>query len=135
MKISVKDMQFEDFQQVVSENLIRNKSLLDVLSKLNIFFAKSNRAVTKAITSCGCMQIHASKQNLDGETEYSSLTQQTQTHLEGELCENCKSIIEHELGETMFFMAALCETLGLSLYDIILNEKKTLETLGKFNLK
>jgi len=43
--------------------------------------------------------------------------------------------IEDEIGSTLFYLAALCNTLGISLYDVILQEKKKLVTLGPFSLR
>jgi hypothetical protein len=60
----MKDIIFDDFQNAVNESLLRHKSILDILSKLNETEARINRAVTKSVTNCGCVEINASKQQL-----------------------------------------------------------------------
>lgn len=49
----MKDIIFDDFQNAVSESLLRHKSVLDILSKLNESEARIDRAVTKSVTNCG----------------------------------------------------------------------------------
>ena len=60
----MKDIMLENFQYVVSELLVRNKSILDVLSKYQQSNAKVVRSIIKAITHCGCIQVKAGKQNI-----------------------------------------------------------------------
>ncbi len=60
----MKDVIFDDFQNSVNESLLRHKSILDILSKYSESQARVNRAVTKAVTSCGCIKINADKQIL-----------------------------------------------------------------------
>ena len=52
----------KQFQDQVSELLLRHRSLLDVLSKFQQSGAATNRSVVKSITECGCIQVHAAKQ-------------------------------------------------------------------------
>ncbi len=54
----------KDFQNEVSKSLIRHKSILDIMTKLDEYNARINRAVAKSVTSCGCISIDAKKQNL-----------------------------------------------------------------------
>ena len=44
-------------------------------------------------------------------------------------------MIEKEMGESLFYLTAICNSLDISLYDVMLNEKKTLSVLGNFSLK
>ena len=57
-----------------------------------------------------------------------------ESHLEGDLCEYCRDVIETEMGRTFFYLAALCNLLDLNMYDILLKEQKHIKTLGLFNL-
>lgn len=57
------------------------------------------------------------------------------THVEGQLCENCRDLIEKEIGSTLFYLASICNTLDLNLYDIVLKEIERMKTLGEFNLR
>jgi hypothetical protein len=130
----MKDMLFDEFQDSVSELLIRHKSVLDVMTKFQESNARVNRAIVKAITSCGCLQIQAQKQKTPSDISLKDLTGYLDSHIRGNLCENCKEVIEKELGANLFYMTAICDLLDLSLYDTMLNEYKKLKTLGIYNL-
>lgn len=122
-----------EFQQQVDECLLRHRSVLDVLSKLQEASSRTNRAVTKAVTSCGCIQVKAKKQNIPPDVPLKDLGEYVKTHLEGRLCPDCREIIESELGRSLFYTASLCNLLDLDLYDVLVKEHKKLRTLGKFN--
>ena len=126
----------EDFQQEVVNDLItRNRSILDILTKFQSACAKVNRSVIKSVTTCGCLNIVAKKQNFPEGENLENISKLLDTHLKGKLCENCRNTVEEEIGGTLFYLAALCNTLGISMYDVILKEKTRLGTLGQFNLK
>ncbi len=120
LTVGVKDILAEDFQITVDEYLKRNKNILDCLSKYQTASSRLSRAVTKASTQCGCVKI-------TGEPKTSGI--------DGELCDDCRDIIEKEMGDVVFYLTAICSSLQISLYDVILNEKKTLSVLGNFSLK
>jgi hypothetical protein len=42
--------------------------------------------------------------------------------------------LEQEIGTNLYYIAALCDALGLNLFDVMLEEYKKVETLGKFTL-
>ena len=131
----IQDIQAEDFQCAVEEMLLRNKSVLDILSKMQVANARVSRAVSKAVTSCGCIRIDASKQRYDRNSDMADIAELLDSHLRGQLCDNCRNIIEDELGGLIFYMTALCSSLDISLYDVILKEKSSLKTLGQYSLK
>ena len=60
----MKDIIFDSFQNDVSESLLRHKSILDILTKYTESSCRINRAVAKAVTNCGCIEINATKQCL-----------------------------------------------------------------------
>ncbi len=60
----MKDLLCDGFQDTVDDYLVRHRSILDVMSKLAESNARVNRAVTKAVTTCGCIGIEASKQEV-----------------------------------------------------------------------
>jgi len=124
----------DDFQKTVDELLIRHRSILDTLSKLQEANGKINRAVAKSVTCCGCLRISARRQEIPPDTGFLSWKNHTETHLDGELCERCREVLESEMGESLFYLAALCSLLHLDLGDIIEKENKRLTTLGLFNL-
>ena len=129
----MKDLIFDNFQNDVADLLLRHKSILDVMTKYNESTSKVNRAIAKSVTECGCLKIQADKQkNNDDDDFFKSCVE---THLKGKLCENCRDIIEKELGNNLFYTTALCNTIDINLFDVLLKESNKLNTLGKYNLK
>lgn len=128
-------MMFQSYQNKVQEQLIRNRSILDIITKYQTAASKVNRAVVKAVTSCGCIEIHAKKQDIPEEVSLDNLANYMDSHISGSLCPQCRSIIEDEMGNQLFYMASLANALDLSLYDIILQEEKKMDTLGKYHLR
>ena len=61
----MKDIIFDDFQNSVDNSLLRHKSILDILSKYQDSQARTTRAICKAVTNCGCIEINAFKQSID----------------------------------------------------------------------
>lgn len=133
----MKDIIFDDFQNCVDDSLIRHKSILDILTKYSESTSKVNRSVAKAVTQCGCINISAKKQLIPGiESDAEiDLNNYLNTHLDGELCDKCREIIEREIGNNLFYLTALCNHLNINLYDILLKEYNKSSTLGKFNLR
>lgn len=132
---SINDIYVEDFQSVVNELLMRNRSILDIISKIQTSAGRVNRSVVKAVTHCGCVQVDGRKQTFPGEASIEGLQELVSTQLIGKLCPECRTMIEEEIGGALFYLAALCNTLGISLYDVILKEKETLSTLGNYSLR
>ncbi|CVK21720.1 DUF1573 domain-containing protein [Sporomusa sphaeroides] len=123
-----------DFQSAVDEYLIRHRSVLDVLTKYQEASARVNRAVAKAVTGCGCVQVAAARQSAPETTTYSELKEHMSSHLVGEPCAQCREIIATEIGHSMFYLAALCNATGLSLHQVMQQEYKNVKTLGAFHL-
>ena len=131
----MKDLICDEFQNVVGDLLIRHSSILDILSKLAESNSRVNRAVVKSITDCGCLSVHAQKAQIPENVEsYDELRHFLDSHLRGELCPNCEEVEYSELGKKLFYSAALCNTLNLSLYDVFIKEYKEASTLGIFNM-
>lgn len=130
----MRDLQGEDFQQTVAQFLMRHQSVLDILSKSQEANARMNRAVTKAVTSCGCLRVHAEKKPFPKEASLKDLKNLLDSHLQGELCSNCRDIVINEMGKNLFYLAALCNTLGITLNEVMEQEIKKITTLGVFNL-
>lgn len=128
------DSRSATFQEAVSQYLIRHKSVLDVLSKLQEASTRVNRSVAKAVTSCGCIEVNAAKQELPSEITYWEMKQYMATHVQGSLCEQCKEVLEAELGRNLFYLAALCDLFSLDFCDVIDGERKRIAALGVFNL-
>src|SRR5690606_16363748 len=96
----------QTFQQVVDEYLVRHRSVLDVLSKCQESAARVNRAVVKAVTMCGCVQIEAAAQQFPADASLLELRQHMDSHLRGTLCEHCRDVLDTELGRALFYLAA-----------------------------
>ena len=128
-------MMFQNYQNKVQGQLVRNRSILDILTKYQDAAAKVSRSVVKAATSCGCIEIHAKKQEIPDDISLDTLADYMDSHIIGSLCPHCRSVIEDEMGIQLFYLASLANTLDLSLYDIILQEEKKMSTLGKYQLR
>lgn len=134
----MKDVIFDDFQNSVNDSLLRHRSVLDIMTKLQESEARINRALAKTVTNCGCMAIEAKKQELpesNDDIDIEDLKDHFQTHIKGFACDNCRDVLEREIGNHLFYVASLCNLLDLNMYDILLKEYDTIDTLGKFSLK
>ena len=124
----------KDYQKAVSLNLIRHRSILDVMTKYQDACSRVNRAIAKSVTSCGCLKIRAGKQALPADASLSEMSEYVNTHLEGHLCPNCAEVIEEELGKSLFFLTAICALTGLDLFELIRKENDRITTLGFYSL-
>lgn len=135
----MKDVIFDDFQNAVDESLLRHRSILDIITKLQESEGRINRAVIKSVTNCGCLEIEANKKKstkeAEEENEIDSLKDCLCSHIKGELCDNCREVIEREIGNNLFYLTSLCNLLNLNLYDILLKEYDRIDTLGKYTLR
>lgn len=123
----------DHFQSSVKSLLIRHQSILDILSKGQEASARVNRAVVKSITNCGCLGIDAHKAPLPENVSIHDLKELLNSQLDGELCDNCRDIIQTELGKQLFYISALTNALDLSLSEILSKEESKLSTLTIFN--
>ncbi len=129
------DSTLQSFQQKVSELLLRHRSFLDIISKFQESNARVNRALIKAVTECGCIQVHGERQNFPSSFSPAWLASQLNTHLHGDLCDHCLDIVRSEMGKNLFYLAALCNLLELRLDQVIDQEMAKLRTFGIFNLR
>lgn len=122
------------FQELVAENTLRHKSILDILTKTQECTSRVNRALIKSVTNCGCIEINAAKKDWPSDITLNELDSYLDSHLLGDLCLECREIITAEVGKLLFYVTALCNTLGLNLNEVIKAEQSKVLTLGKFNL-
>ncbi len=122
------------FQDSVSQYLLRHRSILDVQSKLTESAARVNRALAKAVTSCGCVSIAAERQRFPKDVSLKELKQFLSSHVHGDLCEKCREAVETEIGTTLFYLAAMCTLLGLNLRDVVEKEYDRVNALGVYSL-
>lgn len=121
-------------QHLVSQYLIRHRSILDVQSKLNESTARISRALAKAVSTCGCVEIHASRQRFPTDIGLGDLRGFLSTHLQGEPCERCREILEDEIGTALFYLAAFCYVTGLDLDTALRKERDRVSALGVYHL-
>ena len=124
----------DQFQDKVSELLIRHRSIMDALTKFQESTALINRAIAKTVTNCGCLSVSASKQSCPPEVDLKDCQKYMDSHLQGELCEQCREAIEEELGNHLFYLTGICSLLDIELADVFGKEFKRISTLGFFNL-
>ncbi|MGB9846361.1 MAG: DUF1573 domain-containing protein [Desulfotomaculales bacterium] len=130
----MKDFIYDDFQNTVSEVLVCNRSVLDILSQIQEANARLNRVVIRTVTGCGCLKIQAGKKEIPSDLSLADLKNFLDSHLLGEMCAECREAVETALGRLLFYLAALCNLLDLNLCDILLKEQKQLKILGIYNL-
>lgn len=136
MKLNnMKDTALDSFQYTVSELLIRNKSILDGMTKLEDSDSRINRTISKAVTQCGCIRINAKKQEYPENMEFDSIDGVLDTHIEGHLCSSCRDLLEKDIGRHLFYLTSICNSLDLNLYDIIIKELERLQLLGRYSLR
>lgn len=131
----MKDIIYDTFQNSVNDSLLRHKSILDIMTKYTESSARVNRAIAKAVTNCGCIEISARKQNLPEDNSLDKMNDCLDSHIEGQLCENCREVIEREMGNNLFYLTSLCNDLDINLYDVLLKENDKINTLGKFTFR
>ncbi len=118
----------EEFQDTVSELHIWNKSILDIMTKLQISSARINRTAVKAVTTCGCIEVDGRKSIVTFEKNKDG------SQIRGSLCEECRAGIEKEIGENLYYIISLCNSLNLNVDKIIQKELERVRALGKYNL-
>lgn len=124
----------EELQDEIPNVLSRHKSILDIMTKLEEYNSRTNRAIAKSVTRCGCISIHATKQEL-GTESLQDMLKNAKSHVEGSLCSNCKDVLDVEIGTYIFYLTSLCEVLDLDFNSILEKELDRIKTLGIYNLK
>ncbi len=128
-------MIIDKFQYTVQELLVRNKSLLDSITKFQDSNGRINRSIVKSVTQCGCISIDADKQSFPQNADFKEISSAMKTHVHGDLCDDCRDLIERDIGRNLFYLASICNTLDLNLYDIMIKELDRVKLLGKYNLR
>jgi hypothetical protein len=123
-----------ELQEQAAEVLVRHRSILDIMTKLDEYNARINRAIAKSVTFCGCIEINAKKQDFNS-TSLNDMLGKMDSHIVGEICPNCKEILEQEIGAYMFFLASLANTLDFDLSGTIAKELDRTKTLGIYGMK
>ena len=124
----------DDFQRKVALLIARNNNILDILTKYQDSCAKVCRTAVKSATGCGCIKISAQKTPFDINA-IKRLSPKELSGTEGSLCPDCKDRLENEIGESLFYLAAICNALEMSMKDIMKKEIGNVEILGKYSLR
>ena len=111
----IKDIIAEDFQLAAASALTRNKSLPDALSKYGTSSARLVRSCVKASTQCGCIGALEKGQPAG-------------------ICDKCRGAVEKEMGDALFYLAGIANELGISIYDVMIEEKQRLELFKNYSL-
>ena len=122
------------FQEDVTNVLVRHKSLLDVITKFQESCSRVNRAVVKSASNCGCIEIIGKHQKVPSDATYEEINQFLSNNIVGELCDVYRDKVEQEIGNCLFYLAAVSSTLNIELSDIMEKQWKNIKTLGKFSL-
>jgi len=130
----MKDMLLTEFQYIIDDMLIKNKSILDIIAKFQESNARISSDIFKAVTQCGCKQINTSLQSCDENSGPEVQKTDVESHHQCVLCENCRDNIEKDIGRNLFYLVSLCNSMDLNLYDILIKELERLKILGKYNL-
>ncbi len=130
----MKDIIVDDFQNSVSQSLIRHKSIIDIMTKISESSSRINRALAKSVTNCGCISIDAHKQTIPEDASLDDIGNILSYQVEGELCENCRDVLEEEIGSLLYYVAALTDSVDMNLFDLILKQNEKIQTLGKFTM-
>lgn len=130
----MKDIMVNDFQNSVEESLIRHKSIIDIMTKLGESSSRVNRALAKSVTNCGCISLSVQKQTIPNDASLDDISNIMRYQTEGKLCDNCVEVLEDEIGTNLYYLAALCNALDLSLFDVLIKEHNKVITLGKFSM-
>jgi hypothetical protein len=132
LEVSVSNL--GEFQKQVSELLLRHRSLLDILSKCDQSNASVHRSVIKAVTECGCIEVQGKKQPYSPEMTVEEAQAALQSHVSGNLCDQCAEVVSEQLGKSLFYLSALCNVLDVNLEKVIEDESKKCNTLGIFKM-
>lgn len=129
--------ELDNFQDFISDVLIRNKSILDQTTKLQDACTHLCRSISKASTTCGCITINASKQPypISDEVSLEELKTLLNSHVNGTLCPSCEELISKEMGRILFYLGAIANTFGISLSQVLEDEKYRTSLLGKYSLR
>ncbi|MDY0234838.1 MAG: DUF1573 domain-containing protein [Gudongella sp.] len=124
----------DNLQDEVNLSLVRHKSILDIMTKLQEYNSRINRAIAKSVTSCGCIELHAKKQDFES-ISLEDMVGKVDSHITGDICPNCKEVLEQEIGAYIYFLTALANTLDFQLSDTIKKELERTKALGVYGMK
>lgn len=127
----------EEFQCTVRENDFFNKNILEQLAKLQEVSAKLNKTIIRACTHCGCIEINANNKlySYDDDINFDMIKLLDPHHISGDLCEDCKDLIEKNIGSCLYYLACISNSFDLNLNEVLLKEMNKINILGKFNIE
>ncbi|MEG6617534.1 DUF1573 domain-containing protein [Peptococcaceae bacterium 1198_IL3148] len=130
----LKDLMADNFQYAVAEQVLCNGSILDILNRHQECSTKIQRSIIKTVTTCGCVQIQLKKYELPKNASLMDLKSTCTPSVTGSLCPNCREKIENEIGRSLVYLAATCNSLDINLFDVIIKEHHKMQLLGQYNI-
>jgi hypothetical protein len=124
----------DGFQETVAQVLLRNRSVLDVMTKVEDAAVRLSRTISYAATGCGCIEIHAERQRVPTDIPLKDAITFMRTHVEGSLCQRCREALITDMGGALFYLAALANTFGVPLAEVLETEYRKTRTLGVYSL-
>lgn len=126
--------QIEELQLKADKYLVINPEILQILTQLDQSSIKLHQAILQSSTNCGCTHLSTSKIATPSEASWQELKAIATGDEVSEICPECLANIKKKLGSMLFYLASLCNALGLDLNDAIDLENKQLDILGYFML-
>lgn len=127
-----------EFQDTVREYEYFHKNILEQLVKFQELSAKLNKNIIRACSTCGCIEINANKfdfSNNARELSFEAIRLLEDHHIKGNLCEDCKDLIEKHMGSCLYYLTYMCNSLNLDFNDIFIKEMDKINLLGRFNIE
>jgi len=130
----VKETDLATLQHLVSQFLIRHRSILDVQSKLNEATARISRALAYAVVTCGCVQIHAERQCFPATLGWETAVAFSPPTWRGNRASAVGSIWRARSAAPSSTWPPLCHISGLNLDAILRKERDRVSALGVYHL-
>ena len=99
----LKNTVLDEFQYTSNDFLIRNRSILDSMTKMNDSCARISRTLVKAATHCGCISIRGEKQQAPGVSGMDEMKHHIKSHIkEGNYVKTAVDSLERDIGRNLF---------------------------------
>ena len=135
---NIQDIATDTLQFSIEEYQCLNKSILEQMAKLNEYANNLNKSIIKSCIQCGCLKIQTEKSCYESTYDKDITTNSTfinDNNCIGTPCKDCAEQFEKNIGGCLYYLASLCNTLDLNLYDIILKELDKINILRKYNIE
>lgn len=117
-------------QQKAGEYLIADPGALQILLLIQLNACHLHQCVLNAANGCGCVSLSCAP--VTPPADWDCTVKIASGDNLGKLCPNCRAAICDRLGALLFYIAALCSSMNLTLPDICESEIEKLDLLGYF---